>query len=163
MLTLCVAMDENDLIGINNSLPWYLPADLKHFRTITMGKPIIMGRKTYESIGHPLKGRLSIIISRNPNLTINNCQIFNKLEEILDFSHNYDEAIVIGGMAIYTMLLPYVQRMYITRIHAKFTGDTYFPEYETKQWQEIERQNYPADKKNNYSYSFTILERLSSS
>ncbi|HHB91812.1 MAG TPA: dihydrofolate reductase, partial [Thioploca sp.] len=69
MLTLCVAMDENDLIGINNSLPWYLPADLKHFRTITMGKPIIMGRKTYESIGHPLKGRLSIIISRNPNLT----------------------------------------------------------------------------------------------
>ncbi|MFK5970364.1 MAG: dihydrofolate reductase [Candidatus Marithrix sp.] len=160
MLTLSVAMDENGLIGTNNNLPWYLPADLKHFRTITMGKPIIMGRKTYESIGHPLKGRLSIIVSNNPNLTINNCQVFNRLDEILEFSHNYNEAIVIGGVAIYTMLLPYVQRMYITRIHAKFTGDTYFPEYPAEQWQEIERQNCPADEKNHYSYSFTILERL---
>ena len=162
MLTLCVAMDENGLIGSNNSLPWHLPADLKHFRTITMGKPIIMGRKTHESIGHPLKGRLNIIVSNNHNLTINNCQIFNDLETVLNFSNNYNEAIVIGGMAIYTMLLPYVQRMYITRIHAKFTGDTYFPEYITKQWQEIERQDYQSDEKNIYSYSFTTLERSGS-
>ncbi len=160
MLTLCVAMDENGLIGNNNSLPWYLPADLKHFRTITMGKPIIMGRKTHESIGHPLKGRLNVIISNNPDLIIDNCQIFNNLDKILNFSDKYNEAIVIGGMAIYTMLLPYVQRMYITRIHAKFTGDTYFPEYIAEQWQEIYRQNYLPDEKNHYSYSFTTLERL---
>ncbi len=155
MLTLCVAMDETGLIGNNNALPWHLPADLKHFRAITMGKPIIMGRKTYESIGHPLAGRLNIVVSRNPNLLISGCQVLHSLDEIL----SYEEAVVIGGVAIYKMLLPHVEQMYITRIHAKFVGDTYFPKYISDQWRATERQDYSADEKNKYSYSFIKLER----
>ncbi|MBE9563341.1 MAG: dihydrofolate reductase, partial [Proteobacteria bacterium] len=142
MLTLCVAMDENGLIGKDNNLPWHLPADFKHFRTITMGKPIIMGHKTYESIGHPLTGRTNIIISRNLDLTIIGCQVLNNLDAVLKFSQSNTEAVVIGGMEIYKILLPYVQKMYITRIHAKFAGDTYFPTYKSEQWQEIERQDH---------------------
>ncbi|MDM8569534.1 dihydrofolate reductase [Thiotrichales bacterium HSG1] len=160
MLTLCVAMDENGLIGKDNALPWYLPADLKNFRAITMGKPIIMGRKTYESIGHPLAGRTNIVISRNPKLTIAGCQVLNNLDAVVRFSQSNTEAVVIGGMKIYKMLLPYVQKMHITEIHSKFIGDTYFPDYIPKQWQEVERRNNLPDEKNNYSYSFLCLERI---
>mgnify|MGYP003574238933 FL=1 len=159
MLSLCVAMTQNQLIGQNNRLPWHLPADLKHFRAITMGKPIIMGRKTHESIGRPLPGRLNVVLTHQQNLTLTNCYVLHHLEEILAFEKQYEESMVIGGATIYKMLLPYTQRMYITWVHAELGGDTYFPEYFPEQWQEIDRQYYSADTTHAYSYSFVVLER----
>lgn len=160
MLSLCVAIDENGLIGNNNALPWHLPADLKHFRKLTMGKPIIMGRKTYESIGHALPGRLNIVLTHKPNLNLGNCTVMHTIKEILSFSKNTDESVVIGGAKLYESLLPQIQRMYITKIHAKFVGDTYFPNYQSTEWRQVETQTYSADQKNSYSYSFVILERI---
>jgi len=160
MLSLCVAMDQNQLIGHNNALPWYLPADLKHFRAITMGKPIIMGHKTYNSIGRPLQDRLNIVLSRNKNLMIAGCQVLHGIEEVLTLSKQYKESVVIGGTTLYQKLLPKVQRMYVTWIHAEFVGDTYFPDYHSEKWQEVERINYPADEHNIYPYSFTVLMRI---
>jgi dihydrofolate reductase len=159
MLSLSVAMDKNKLIGKNNTLPWHLPADLKHFRLITMGKPIIMGRKTFDSIGRPLPGRLNVVLTNNQNLLIAGCQVLHRLEEVLALSQQYQESVVIGGATVYDMLLPMVQRMYVTWVHAKMDGDTYFPDYVPEHWQEIERQDFSADANNAYSYSFTVLER----
>jgi len=159
MLSLCVAMDKNQLIGKNNTLPWHLPADLKHFRAITMGKPIIMGRKTYDSIGRPLPGRLNVVLTGNQELMLAGCQVLHHLEDVLAFSKQYEESVVIGGATVYAMLLPMVQRMYVTWVDAQCDGDTYFPDYVPKQWQEIERQDFSADANNAYPYSFTVLER----
>jgi len=159
MLSLCVAMDKNRLIGNDNALPWHLPADLKHFRAVTMGKPIIMGRNTYVSIGRPLPGRLNVVLSRHRNLSLAGCEVLHCLEDVLAFSQGYEECVVIGGARVYEMLLGKVERMYLTWIHATFVGDTYFPDYEPEQWQELERQDCQADAKNAYPYSFTVLER----
>jgi len=155
MLSLCVAMDKNRLIGNNNALPWHLPADLKHFRAVTMGKPIIMGHNTYVSIGRPLPGRLNVVLSRDRNLSIAGCEVLHSLEDVLA----QGECVVIGGASVYEMLLEKVERMYLTQIHATFVGDTYFPDYEPEQWQEVERLDYQADAKNAYPYSFIMLER----
>ncbi|KHD08829.1 hypothetical protein PN36_23250 [Candidatus Thiomargarita nelsonii] len=155
MLSLCVAMDKNRLIGNNNALPWHLPADLKHFRAVTMGKPIIMGHNTYVSIGRPLPGRLNVVLSRDRNLSIAGCEVLHSLEDVLA----QGECVVIGGASVYKMLLEKVERMYLTQIHATFVGDTYFPDYEPEQWQELERLDYQADAKNAYPYSFIMLER----
>ncbi len=159
MLSLCVAMDQNRLIGSNNALPWHLPADLKRFRLLTMGKPIIMGRKTYESIGRPLPGRLNIILTHNSLLTIAGCHMLHQLNDVLTLSKQYKESILIGGATLYQALLPKVQRMYITLVHAQCVGDTYFPDYSPDQWQLIDRQDFPADTHHAYPYSFTVLER----
>ncbi|MEN8220714.1 MAG: dihydrofolate reductase [Pseudomonadota bacterium] len=157
MLSLCVAMDKNRLIGNDNALPWHLPADLKHFRAVTMGKPIIMGRKTYVSIGRPLPGRLNVVLSRH--LSFAGCKVFRRLEDVLAFSKDYEECVVIGGAKIYELLLGEVQRMYVTWVHGAFVGDTYFPDYEPEQWQVVDRLDCEADAKNAYPYSFTVLER----
>lgn len=162
MLSLCVAMDKNRLIGCHNALPWHLPADLKHFRIVTMGKPIIMGRKTYESIGRPLPGRLNVVVSRNFSLTLTGCEVLHNIEEVLTLSSQYEESIVIGGAILYEKLLPYVQRMYVTWVHAELVGDTYFPNYQAEQWQEVDKQDYSVDAQNAYPYSFVILERTGS-
>lgn len=158
MLTLCVAMDRNRAIGYRNALPWHLPADLKHFKSITWGKPIIMGRKTYESIGRPLPGRTNIVLTRQSH-NFTDCLQFQQLEAVLKFSQQVEECVVIGGASIYRLLLPYVQKMYITLVDSECQGDTYFPDYQAEQWQEIERQNFAADKRHAYAYSFTVLKR----
>lgn len=160
MLSLCVAMDENGLIGSNNALPWHLPADLKHFRKMTIGKPIIMGRKTYESIGHALPERLNIVLTNNRKFSLENCTVMHTIKEVLSFTKDYDESVVIGGAKLYESFLPQIHRMYITRIHAEFVGDTYFPDYQSSEWREIEKQTYLADEKNSYNYSFSTLIRL---
>lgn len=157
MLSLCVAMDKSRLIGCNNALPWHLPADLKHFRAITMGKPIIMGRKTYESIGHPLPGRLNIVLSRDTKLSLAGCQVWHDFDELQ--IQAYEESVVIGGSSVYKRLLPMVQRLYVTWVYGEFEGDCYFPDYQPEKWQEIERQDFPADTHNPYPYSFTVLTR----
>lgn len=165
-LALIVAMAENRVIGVNNNLPWYLPEDLKYFKSVTMGKPIIMGRKTFESIGKPLPGRTNIVISRNTELESDGCSVVSTLEDAIQLSESISliegvsEAIVIGGAQIYSLALPLVERIYLTEVHAEVAGDTRFPEFERKDWQEIGRETFYAEGDNPYDYSFVVLDRL---
>lgn len=159
IISLIAAMDRNQLIGNNNQLPWHLPADFAHFKKVTMGKPIVMGRKTFESIGKPLPGRKNIVLTRNPELK------FDGVDCVKDFSHavslvtDAEEIMIIGGSAIYEMLLPEANRMYLTYVDAEFTGDAWFPEFDKKQWFEKEVVEHPVDEKNLYACRFVTLEK----
>ena len=135
ILSLIVAMDCNRLIGRENGLPWHLSDDLKRFKAITMGKPIIMGRGTFESIGRPLPGRRNIVVSRNPDFSAAGCECAGDLSQAVSLASNADEAIIIGGAQIYRQALPLVQRMYLTVIDHAFTGDAWFPEYNQSDWE----------------------------
>lgn len=155
-LNAIVAMDENRVIGYQNRLPWHLPADLQHFKKITMGKPILMGRKTFESIGRPLPGRENIILTRNQDFNVAGCVVVHTLQ---DAFQNRSDIFLIGGAELFQQLLPQTQRIYLTLIHHKFVGDTYFPDLIDTEWNEIESQTFPADEKNRYSYTFKIYGR----
>jgi len=152
-------MDRNRLIGRGNALPWRLPADLKHFKEVTLGKPVVMGRKTYESIGRPLPGRHNIVISRNPAFTAPGCTSVHSADAALQAAGDAPEIMLIGGAQLYAELLPRVQRLYLTRIDAAFEGDAWFPELDARQWREIHRVDHGADAANAFDYSFAILER----
>jgi len=170
MLSCIAALTPCLVIGRDNALPWHLPADLHHFKNITMGKPIVMGRKTWESIGHPLPGRRNIVLSRDPSFVPDGCEVFREQQEVLQLAglhtpksviHNpQSEVMIIGGAAIYHLLLPYSQRLYLTWIDADIQGDAWFPALDWKQWREISREQHPADGKNLYSYCFAVLERV---
>ena len=147
------------MIGKRNALPWYLPADLGHFKEITTGKPVIMGKNTYESIGRPLPNRLNIVLSDDHNYKIEGCVVANSLEEALDYVKEAEEVMIIGGALVYKQFLPVAKRMYLTRVYHDFEGDVYFPEFDEKEWQEISREDFMADAKNPYDYSFLTLER----
>lgn len=153
------AMSENRVIGKDNQLPWHLPADLRHFKTLTMGKPILLGRKTYESIGHPLPGRCNLVMTRDTQFQAPGCVIVHSLETALLAASYSDEIMVIGGAVLYQHLLPRTQRLYMTIIHQEFEGDTYFPPLDMSEWEEVSCLNYNADEENRYSYSFIILDR----
>ena len=157
-ISMIVAMAENRVIGKNNPLPWHLPADLKHFKSITMSKPIVMGRKTYESIGRPLPGRTNIILTRNLNFNVPECEVFSSPEKLLA-TYAAEEIIIIGGANIYSLFLPQANRLYLTRVHTHVDGDTFFPPIDEKEWHEVSREDFAPDGKNNYSYSFVVLER----
>ena len=163
-LSLIVALAENRVIGVNNSLPWYLPNDLKYFKAVTMGKPIIMGRKTYESIGKPLPGRTNIVISRDPNFNADGCKCVDSLETAIELAEQItlidgqDEAVVIGGEQIYRLALPLAQRLYLTRVAAEVTGDAWFPQIDETAWHEVVREDHSAEGPNPYDYSFVVLE-----
>ena len=159
-LSIIVAMAENRVIGRDNGLPWHLPADLKHFKAITMGKPIIMGRKTWESIGRPLPGRTNIVVTRTPDYKADDCEVVHSLDEALAAVDGFDEAMVIGGAEFYRQALPQASTLYLTLVHAAVTGDTYFPELDLQQWREAERKDFAADENNPYAYSFIRLERV---
>lgn len=161
-ISIIAAMARNRIIGINNSLPWHLPADLQHFKQVTMGKPIIMGRKTYESIGRPLPGRTNIIISGNRDYAAAGCRIVHSIADALAEIDPDEEAMVIGGASFYAQALPYASRMYLTIIDEDFDGDAVFPEYDQTQWQEIERVEGVSDSKNTHRYYFITLERKTS-
>ncbi|MBI5040846.1 MAG: type 3 dihydrofolate reductase [Gammaproteobacteria bacterium] len=161
MLSIIVAMDRNRLIGRGNALPWHLPADLAHFKTVTMGKPIVMGRKTYESIGRPLPGRHNIVISRNPAFSAPGCTVVATVDAALAAAGAVDEVMVIGGAQLYAELLPRAQRIYLTRIEAAFDGDAWFPVMDETVWQEVACNAQAADERNPYAYSFLTLERRS--
>jgi dihydrofolate reductase len=135
-LSLIVAMAENRTIGLNKEMPWHLSADLKKFKKITMGHPIIMGRKTFESIGKPLPGRKNIIISRNSNYLQEGCEVFNSLDSALESCSKEEEIFVIGGATLYESILEKSDRLYITEIKKSFAGDTWFPEFDQNQWSE---------------------------
>jgi len=161
MLTAIVAMSENRAIGKNNQLPWHLPADLKHFRDLTINKPILMGRKTFQSIGRPLPNRLNVVISRDENFKIEGCRIYHSINEALFHLKDYPEICLIGGAELFRQMLPNVRRIYLTIVHHTVSGDVFFPELNSSEWNEIERVNHAPDDKNPYSYSFITLERKS--
>ncbi len=156
-ISIIVAIDENGLIGKRNGLPWKLPADLKHFKDLTTGHIVIMGRKTYESIGKPLPNRTNIVISRN--LNIPGCTTVKSLEEATAAVPDDQEIFVMGGAEIYKQFLPFTQKIYLTRVYHKFDGDIFFPEPNLFGWKETSRQDFEADAKNPYKYSFLTLER----
>jgi len=162
LISLVVAMDRNRLIGSGNSLPWRLPADLRRFRAITMGKPVIMGRKTYESIPkrfRPLPGRHNIVLTRNRDYSAEGCTIVTSVADALAAAGESDEVMVGGGSHLYAQLLPQAQRLYLTKIDAAFEGDVYFPEVNWKNWSVVHREEHPADEQNPFATSFLILEK----
>ena len=160
LLSLIVAMDRNRLIGRNNQLPWYLPADLKHFKSVTMGKPIIMGRKTHESIGKPLPGRQNIVISRRTDYDAPGCVVCGSLDAATAVTQDAEETVIIGGMGIYTLALPHVKRMHITEIDAVFEGDAWFPDIDFAEWHCASSEEYRHDdKEGGFTYRFLCYER----
>jgi len=158
-LSLIVAMDENRLIGSDNQLPWRLPADLAFFKRTTMGKPIIMGRKTFDSIGRPLPGRRNIVITRDPGFSAAGCEVVHSIEAALADCSDDDELMLIGGATLYEQTLDQVSSMYITRIHHSFSGDTWFPEFDVTHWEIAEKEDFYADQENPFAYSFVKYVR----
>jgi dihydrofolate reductase len=158
-LSIICAMDENRLIGKNNELPWHLPADLAFFKQNTLGKPILMGRKTYESIGRPLPGRQNIIITSNGDYRIEGCDICQSIDEALELAADQQEIMLIGGASLYQQTLDKAQQLYLTRIHSSFEGDAWFPEFNLDDWIEVWREDRFADEKNQYDFSFIKYSR----
>ena len=158
-LSLIVAMDENRLIGNDNQLPWRLPADLAFFKRTTMGKPIIMGRKTFDSIGRPLPGRRNIVITRDPEFSAEGCEVVHSIEAALAGCSEHDELMLIGGATLYEQTLDQVSCLYVTRIHHSFSGDTWFPEFDVKHWKISEQQDFDPDQSNAFAYSFVKYVR----
>lgn len=159
MISIVVAMTENRVIGRDGDMPWRLSADLKRFKQITMGHHLIMGRKTYDSIGRPLPGRTTVVISRSATYDDTRIQVARTLDEAIDIAKNDSEIFITGGAQIYALALPSVGRIYLTRIHCELEGDTQFPEIEWADWQLVEREDCTADEKNSYDYSFLTYER----
>jgi len=159
-LSLVVAMDENRVIGIDEGLPWHLSSDLKYFRDITMGKPIVMGRKTHESIGRPLPGRRNIVVTRNGVFEAPGCDVVTSLEAALKLVDDVPEVMMVGGASLYLDTLPLADHIYMTEVHAEVQGDTWFPEIDPEQWIELSRTAFSADENNEYDYSFVVYERV---
>lgn len=163
MLSLIVAMDRNRLIGADNGLPWRLPADLRNFRAMTLGKPIVMGRRTHESLGRALPGRLNIVVTRNPDFVPRDAvRVAHSLCEALAQAGDAPEVVVIGGAELYRRVLPICDRIYLTEVQGEFKGDTWFPEWDRGEWREIERVEHPAADPDDVGCSFVILERKDS-
>ena len=164
ILSVIVAMAHNRVIGLNNQMPWHLPADLAWFKKNTLNKPVIMGRKTFESIGRPLPNRHNIVISRqieSIDNKISNVSWVKSIDEAISLAQKQqpDEVFIIGGGNIYQQVLPLIERLYLTHIDAELQGDTYFPDYLPEQWQVIYQEDHQADEKNSYPYQFKILQR----
>lgn len=157
--SIVVAISENHVIGKDNKLLWYLPNDLKHFKNITTGHTVIMGRKTYDSVGKPLPKRRNIIITRQ-NITIEGCEVVSSIEAALALCANEEEVFIVGGAEIYKQSLHLTDRIYLTIVHKEFEGDSFFPEIAKNEWKEIYREDYQPDEKNSLSYSFITYERL---
>ena len=158
-ISIIVATDQQGVIGAENALPWHIPADLRHFRQITMGKPLIMGRHTHESIGRALPGRTNIIITRDRNYQRESCCVVHSLEEAWAVCQGAPEVMVMGGASLYQQCLPLAQRIYLTLIHTSVEGDTRFPDLDKTQWREVAREDHLKDADNVYDYSFLVYER----
>ena len=167
-ISLIVAMAQNGVIGHNNMLPWHLPEDLRYFKKVTMGKPIVMGRKTFESIGRALPGRTNIVISRQANLTLpEGVKLAASIDEAVKIAEavclidGVDELMIIGGEEIYRLCMPQATRLYLTKVHAEVEGDAYFSGFKENEWSLEEQQDYDASENNPYSYSFCVFEKKS--
>ena len=160
-ISIIVAISEGNIIGKTNSLPWYLPADLKHFKETTMGHCIIMGQKTHESIGRTLPGRTNIILSFDENFKSEGCIPVRSIEEALRVASakNEDEVFIIGGASVYKQFIEIADKLYVTRIHHNFEGDVYFPEIDPKKWKLVTTEKHKKDNKNSYDYSFEVYKK----
>jgi dihydrofolate reductase len=161
MISIIVAMGQNRVIGKDNKMPWRLPADIAYFKQTTMGHPVVMGRKTYESIGKSLSGRENIILTRNCNFTAEGCRVFHEVEEVLAFAtaNQSEEVFIIGGDSVYAEFFPRADRLYVTLIEQCFDGDAFFPAIDEQQWRLASRIKGETDAKNGYEYCFLIYER----
>ena len=163
-LSLIAALGENRVIGTDNSMPWHLPADFKYFKATTLGKPIIMGRKTWDSLGRPLPGRLNLVVSRQQGLTLEGAEVFTSLDAAIERAQAWgreqgvDEVMLIGGAQLYTLGLPQADRLYLTRVGLSPDGDAWFPEFDKAEWKLVSNEEHPAldDKP---AYSFEVWER----
>ncbi len=161
MISILVAMDKDGLIGKDNDLPWRLPNDLKYFKQLTTNHTILMGRKTYESIGRPLPNRINVVLTRNKDFQPEGCQVVHSIEEVqkLFKEESNDELFVIGGSDIFKLLLPYTDRLYITKIDERFEGDTFFPEIDFDSWNLVSKEQGEKDENNPYDYYFCIYDK----
>lgn len=157
-LSIIVAVANNNVIGINNTLPWHLPEDLKHFKALTMGHHIIMGRKTYESLGRLLPGRITIIVTRNRGYQVEGAVIVNSLEAALSASGTDEEVFLIGGAELYQIGLELADKLYVTEVHATFEGDAFLPSFNLESWQEASRERREAA--NGMAFSYVVYERI---
>lgn len=162
IISIIVAVAENNVIGKDNKLPWHLPADLKYFKQTTAGHPVIMGRGTYESLGKPLPGRTNIILTRQPHYQADGCIITGNLESAIAQARNTgtDEAFILGGGDIFRQALLYARRIYLTRILHHFDGDTFFPELNAVDWKLTSEILHQPDEKNKYAFAFQVFERV---
>ena len=158
IISMIAAMADNRIIGKDNQMPWHLPADFAWFKRCTMGKPVVMGRKTFESIGRPLPGRLNIVISRDASLSIEGVTTVASIEQALEVAGEVEEVMIIGGGAIYAACLPMANKLYVTHIEAEIDGDTQFPDWGSE-FKETYSEAYQADEKNAYNMRFTVLEK----
>ena len=158
-ISMIVAASTNGVIGMDGGLPWHLPEDLRRFRELTMGKPIIMGRTTHESIGRVLPGRTNIVLTSNPNYNAPGCEVAIRLDQALAFAGEADEVMIIGGACVYQSFLPMAERIYLTRVRANIDGDAYFPELDPDEWTVRSKQEFPVTDDRDYGFSFQILER----
>lgn len=164
-VALIAAVAKNRVIGTGGALPWHISADLKHFKQLTMGKPIVMGRKTFESIGRPLKGRANIVISANPDYqpagvtVVPNCGDALKLAQTIAGANEDDEVMVIGGAQVYQDAMVRADRLYLTEVDAEYEGDVHFPELGSGQWREVSREDHASGGADGPGYSFVVLER----
>lgn len=162
IISIIVALSENNAIGKNGKIPWHLPNDLKHFKKVTLGHHIIMGRKTYDSIGKPLPGRTNVVISHQKDLKIDGCEVVNSLGAALAIARldNQEEVFIIGGASIYKSMLSDAEKLYLTRVHTKVIGaDTFFPEIDSKMWIETKTYPYLPDEEHDHAYTIEIFER----
>ena len=159
MISIVVAASENGVIGAQGDLPWRLSDDLKRFKATTMGKPIVMGRKTWESIGRALPGRQNIVITRRQGFLADGCDVVRSMDEAICAAGDAGEIMVIGGSQIYELFLPVAQRLYLTRVHADVEGDAFFPAVDEGEWQLVAEETHSADKQNEFDYSFRTYER----
>ena len=160
LISMIAAMDKNQLIGNGPDIPWQMPADRRHFRDMTLGKPVVMGRKTFETLKRPLGKRRNIILTRNTAYKApKGCIVAHSVEDVIQRSQEAEELMICGGAPIYQAFLPHADRLYITQIHATFEGDVYFPAFDITAWQEVKRIDGEPDAKNPYPYSFLFLER----
>ncbi|WP_417450782.1 dihydrofolate reductase [Kordiimonas sp.] len=160
MISMIVAMASNRAIGKGNDLPWHLPADLQHFKAVTMGKPMIMGRKTFDSIGRPLPGRRTIVVTRDTAWHTDGVDVAYSLERAIELAETVDEVMIVGGAQIYQQALPHADRLYVTEVGLEVDGDAFFPVFDTTEWRETERRDFPAEGETP-AYGFVTYDRKS--
>lgn len=160
LISMIAALGRDRVIGRNKGLPWRLPADVRRFKTLTMGRPVLMGRKTHESIGKPLPGRTNIVLTTATDYRAEGCVVVHSLDAALAACAGADEAMIIGGATLYAQMLPSAARLYLTYVHAHFDGDEYFPAFDEAGWSRVEGEDFDPDDRNPYAYSFVTLERV---
>jgi dihydrofolate reductase len=159
-ISIIVATDEENGIGKDNQLMWHLPKDLKFFKNTTSGHPVIMGRKTYDSVGRPLPNRRNIIITRQKDLKIDGVEVFNEFEKAVKACADEDEVFIVGGGEIYKQALPFTDKIYLTKVHRKFNADAFFPEFNKEEWKLISKEDHEQDEKHAFSFSFLTFVRV---